>query len=198
MKKIAAILTLCIALGTTMCGCGTDSESSSDKDQTQETAQVTESKTETEENPISIGQTVTTDDYELTLESVEWTEEIREQISSNTSWCTKAADNGGEVFLAIKGTFKNLSANEYFIDGIEVTGTVNDKYNLKGSVKSNKFTISPLSTESIYVVIPTSNEMRDAFQNGTVSLNVRETELQDTGGYIKRDTIAKYVLAVSA
>ncbi len=198
MKKIAAILTLCIALGTTMCGCGTDSESSSDKDQTQETAQVTESKTETEETPISIGQTVTTDDYELTLESVEWTEEIREQISSNTSWCTKAADNGGEVFLAIKGTFKNLSANEYFIDGIEVTGTVNDKYNLKGSVKSNKFTISPLSTESIYVVIPTSNEMRDAFQNGTVSLNVRETELQDTGGYIKRDTIAKYVLAVSA
>lgn len=198
MKKIAAILTLCIALGTTMCGCGTDSESSSDKDQTQETAQVTESKTETEETPISIGQTVTTDDYELTLESVEWTEEIREQISSNTSWCTKAADNGGEVFLAIKGTFKNLSANEYFIDGIEVTGTVNNKYNLKGSVKSNKFTISPLSTESIYVVIPTSNEMRDAFQNGTVSLNVRETEPQDTGGYVKRDTIAKYVLAVSA
>lgn len=197
MKRTIIAIALCAALGTMLCGCSSD-PASNNNSQAQESAQVTENKKDVEETPISLGQTVTTDDYELTLESVEWTEEIREQISSNTSWTASAANNGGEVFLAIKGTFKNLGSDAYAFSAIGVTGTVNDKYKLEGSIKSNKSTVGPLSTESIYVVLPTSNEMKETFQIGMITLDVRATEPYGTSGYTHGDTIAKYTLAASA
>lgn len=97
-----------------------------------------------------------------------------------------------------KGDLQNLGSDAYAFSAIGVTGTVNDKYKLEGSIKSNKSTVGPLSTESIYVVLPTSNEMKETFQIGMITLDVRATEPYGTSGYTHGDTIAKYTLAASA
>lgn len=155
------------------------------------------SSTAKQAETIELNKTITTDDYELTLTGVEWTNEVKEQISENMSWSINAESMGGETMLLVRGTFKNLGGSNYSTSAMNVGFKVNDKYDLQGSAMTHNSSISPLSTENVFFYTATSNEMKDTFKNGTMTLKLKSCTTEGDSIQIGTDVIGEYVLKIA-
>ena len=147
---------------------------------------------------IELNQTVTTDDYELTLTGVEWTDSIKVQTSEYFSWALEADSQGGETMLVVRGNFKNLGASDYSLMAIDTSFKVNDKYELSGRTSAPDSSISPLSSEEVYFYAPTSNEMKDTFKDGTMTIKLKSCKKEGDSIKFGNDYIGEYTLKIAA
>lgn len=178
MKRIIALIVICSMACIGLAACGSTAQNASKSPKT-----------------IELNQTITTDDYELTLTGVEWTNEVKVQVSDYYSWSFDAETLGGETMLVVKGSFKNLGTSKYSTMAMAAGFKVNDKYDLDGRASAHNSSISPLSTEDVFFYAVTSNEMRDAFKEGTMTLKLRSCTAE--GDKTKfGDVIGEYVLKI--
>jgi len=75
---------------------------------------------------------------------------------------------------------------------------VNDKYDLKGRATARDSSISRLSTEDAYFYAPTSNETKDAFKEGTMTIKLKPCTSKGDIIKIGNDYIAEYTLNITA
>jgi len=156
------------------------------------------SSTANKSTEIELNQTVATDDYELTLTGVEWTDSIQVQTSEYSSWTCDASNLDGEIMLVVTGTLKNLGANEYSTMAIDTNVKVNDKYNLEGTVTGPDHSISPLSSKELFFCAPMSNEMKEAFKDGVMTIELKPCEKDGNAIRIGTDPMGVYSLKIAA
>ena len=178
MKKlIITVLSMIICLGLTACG------GESTNDNTQNKVENEEEKVQEKSNEsikeIELGEKVIVKDIaEFTFEKIKWQEEV---IPSNTEGVfTYFEKRNGETFLTVSGKLKNLSNAEYnpqFITNVILQ--INGKYDFNGDfncevTEGTGFHGSPkpLQTLNVKMIIPVSNEVKDEFKNGKITLKM--------------------------
>lgn len=186
-KKIIALAMLCalVCMGLAACGSGGGAASSS-------AASASASAAAAE--PIEFNKAVVTDDYELTLTGFEWTDELVIQEDESGSIQMSAKDNGAETMLVVKGTFKNLSDSDYAPGVAKVSTTVNGDTELQGSGTSPKLVLASGETQDVFYYALTTNDVKDSFENGTMTISFFNQTIDGTTVSSSGDPIASYIL----
>ena len=141
------------------------------------------------DDQFSLGQTVTVNDIaEFTLAGTEWQTQLN---PSNTSGVySYYPESPGETYLVFRGALKNLAAESIDPDDvIDAELLVNGKYKFPVHIAceepdgtSFRGYPKPLQTLNMAAFAPISNEVKDQFSHGVLTVNV----LTDTSklGYI--------------
>ena len=134
--------------------------------------------------PLSIGETVTTDDYELTVNSIDFSYEVSPSDTSGV-YTSYPADSG-KVYIDIKANFKNLMPRDILIKELPTaTVTYNDQYKYTGFAivdRGNSFdwarnyvVATPLSTEIIHILVECPKEVATSDGSVVVSIMMGQT-----------------------
>lgn len=119
---------------------------------------------------VKIGDTITLDFMEMTLEEVTFTEDILPPDTSGAYSYLEGAEN--EVFLCLTGTFKNLSGESYDIENIFVSAEFNDTYTYSGFLDASNWNntlydsyVKPLGTVKYYIYCSVPSELLDIWES---------------------------------
>lgn len=191
MKRIIATIlagSICLSL----CACGgnrtVDTEGTVYQ---QETAAKTENsgavkkedeaKKEKELTPISIGDKITLDFAEITVDESGIKENIQQSITTgNITYTTGAQAVSGSKYVYMRGTLKNTSQSE--ISSVNIGGTVvldGYTYNIESisiieANGSSTWRIAPLTTYTYTVYAKVPNEIADNHQSCVLNLCFEE------------------------
>lgn len=129
-------------------------------------------KPEKEAKKLELNETVTIGDVmELTLESSEWTDEIKPSNTSGTY--SYKADSEGEKYFVIKGKVKNIAGDNLDIEyGNQSKIIINDTYKANVTIESEEAdgtsfygSIKPLQTLNIIAYASLSDEAYNICEN---------------------------------
>lgn len=178
MKKlIITVLSMIACLGLTACGGESANDNPKNKVETEEGK--IQGKSNEGIKEIELGEKVIVKDVaEFTFEKIKWQEEVK---PSNTEGVfTYFEKKNGETFLTISGKLKNLSNSEYnpqFMTNVILQ--INGKYDFNGDfncevAEGNSFhgRPKPLQTLDAKIIIPVSNEAKNEFEKGKMTLKV--------------------------
>ena len=202
---VIAAVALCIGLA----GCGADSKSaassssaaeaessaSSDSSKSSENvAKITDNTTKKTESSsgsssssgaktFALGDTIATENYEITLSTAEWVDEIYPPDTSG--YYRYYEDEEGKTYLVVKGSYKNLWTDYTEPHwATEATFVFNDKYNLKAQIEdiengamSTSYAIDPMETCEIYIWTSVSDEMKDSMTKAELVWNIPDDNL---------------------
>lgn len=137
MKKFLSLL-LCLAMALSLAACGgggqpaNDSVPPSEPAQNESTPPVEEPTAPTAEfTPVSAGEAITTDDYEFTLNAVEFSYEVLP--ADTTGYYSYYSPESGNVYIHVDATVKNLMKRDIQIGEIMTAEAVyGDGYSYKG------------------------------------------------------------------
>lgn len=220
-KNSITIGTLVVAITIGMTGCNSPAPSDDTGNASESTASISESITnntdnadieEDDQTELSLGQTSSNDYLELTLNSVEWTEELETGAESDygSSYSVKESYSAreGNTLLVIYGTYKNLGTEPYSpFSAAKAEIKINDKYTVGTRVVSafpdstcfSNGTIDPLASANIYIYADVSNEMMEALETGTMTIDFKSyTKTGDDSYSIGQDSIGKFKLDFKA
>lgn len=126
----------------------------------------------------ALGEPVTNENYEFSLTSAEWVDEIYPPDTSG--YYRYYQDEEDKTYLLIKGTYKNLWSD--FTEPNWATSAsikVNDKYNVDAQIEvvqngsmSVSYAIDPLEESEIYLWASVSDEMKEAAESVKVVWNI--------------------------
>ena len=181
MKKIILMMlvgSLCLSL----CACGDNQSVNTEETVSQqETLNKKESdettKKEKELTQIALGDKITLDFAEITVDESGIKEDIRQSIKTGNSTRTSGPSAvAGSKFVYMRGTLKNTSQSE--ISNVNVGGTVvldGYSYNIESiniieANGSSTYNISPLTTYTYTVYAKVPNELADSHQSCVLNL----------------------------
>lgn len=187
--KASALVTgaLVLALSTTFVGCSSASQTNeSDNANHAESSSTNvsdQSRSQADDSTeLTLGQTATNDNLELTINTIEWTDQLRSPTESNYGIYEHIDPKEGSSLLLISGTYKNLGAEGYAPDSAaNAEIKINDKYSLETDVEwalpdDNLFSrgrIDPLVTANIYIYASVTDEMKSQMQSGVMTVTFR-------------------------
>jgi len=127
---------------------------------------------------VAVGETFSTDNYEITLTSVEWVDEIYPPDTSGYYRYYQNEENN--TYLLVKGYYKNLWTD--FTEphwATEAKFVFNDKYNIEAQIEdiqdgkmSSSYAINPMETSEIYIWASVSDEMKDSTTTAKLIWNI--------------------------
>lgn len=157
---------------------------------------------------LTLGQTAKNDNLELTLDTVEWADELVTPAQSDFGTYQYIEPKEGNSLLVISGTYKNLGAGAYAPhSAAEAEIKINDKYTVDAKVTwalpdDHLFSngrVEPLATANIYIYANVTAEMKSALQTATLAINFKGYEKTGDSSYtIKQDSIGKFKLDFKA
>lgn len=184
MKKIVLMVLIC-SFCLLLCACSANQPTNTDNTTEQQEVESTEETTKSnkkEIEKISIGETITTDSFEFTLNKVELTYDAKPD-NPPTYYSHYPADNG-QVYIYVNASVKNLKKQGILCDEIySVTANYNDGYEYNGfnivTDTSGNFTyanitsLDPLQTLGVHYLIdcPEEVETSDNSLVLTIELN---------------------------
>lgn len=123
-----------------------------------------------EAKTITIGETITFDWAEFTLDSIEWVNDVLPSNTVKSYTYYKGID--GEIHLVIRGTWKNTSGESYDIGDIESQFIINDKYKYIGSATRedddgggfSPFSLDPLKKVNFIIYTSVPDEAKKKFE----------------------------------
>ncbi|WP_294421037.1 hypothetical protein [uncultured Senegalimassilia sp.] len=214
--KASALVTgaLVLALSTTLVGCSSASQTSESdnanhaESSSTNAAEQSHSAQTDDSTELTLGQTATNDNLELTINTIEWTDQLRSPAESNYGIYEHIDPKEGSSLLLISGTYKNLGAEGYAPDSAaNAEIKINDKYSVETDVEwalpdDNLFSrgrIDPLVTANIYIYASVTDEMKSQMETGTMTINFRSYKKTGDNTYsIGSDSIGKFKLDFKA
>lgn len=178
MKKlIITVLSMVVCLGLTACGEKSSNDNPKNKVETEE--EKVQEKSNESIKEIELGEKVIVKDVaEFTFKKIKWQEEVKP--SNTEGGFTYFEKRNGETFLTVSGELKNLSSSEYdpqYITNVNLQ--INGKYDFHGDFNCEETEGTgfygrpkPLQTLKIMMIIPVSNEVKDEFKNGKITLKM--------------------------
>lgn len=120
---------------------------------------------------VSIGETITLDWAEITLETVEWLSDINPSDTSSVYSYRKGKD--GEIYFVIWGTWKNTSGDSYSIENVVSQFIFNAKYKYSGYTMGEDDdgkgfygdNVKPLKSRRMAIYVSVPLEVKEQFQN---------------------------------
>ena len=166
---------------------------------------------EPEAETITIGETKVTDDYELTILSAEWADEVYPDTSQTAGSYMYFADEEGKSYFLVKFSFRNLMSHFYDFQDHPVTTeqqfVFNDSYQFAAAVYDPEqaglftsgicYSVEPLDTRTYYIVASISDDIRNNMQSGQLSFNLKRITATDAEHYtVDDDYMGKYLVDV--
>lgn len=189
-KLIALVVCAVFCMGLAACGSGGSSASGTSSASSAASAAAT---------PIELNKTVSTDDFELTLTGVEWTEELAIEETEEGGQLLSAEANGAETMVVVKGTFKNKGNSDYAPGVAKVDVTLNGDTELSGYGTTAKMVSSPGETQDVFYLAYTTNDVKDSFKSGKMTISFFNQTIKDEKSVsYSGSPIASYVLEYSA
>ena len=179
-----------------------------------------ESSEDTEQAPekpafetLEVGETKSTDDFELTIESAEWTDEVYPDTSQAAGSYMYFADEEGSSYYLVKFSFHNLMGSFYEFQDTPATYQVvyifNDKYQFPTKIYDPEVTglftsaicysCEPLATNTYYVIASISDEIRNSMDSGKLAIQLKKIQLTDAEHYqVTNDYLLQCIVPLPA
>lgn len=129
-----------------------------------------------EAKSIHIGDKVTLDFVEFSLDSIEWTERINPSDTSGYYSYYSAQDD--EKYLVLWGTMKNLSGDSIRFDQMKIQFEFNEKYKFSGQIEmedddkggfNSIYSIKPLKQSRFIIFASIPNEIISLYDHGILT-----------------------------
>ena len=154
---------------------------------------------------LRLGETKATDDYELTITSAGWQDEVYPNTDSGQTYMY-FADEDGKSYYVVEFTYKNLGDSFYQMKSIaggtttEQSIKFNDKYAYGVDVYdpdvSSLFTsaitysIEPFDTKRFYLIASVADEIRESFKCADLTWQFNKIETSDGENYTVLSDVA--------
>ena len=134
---------------------------------------------EVEATPITLGETITLEFVEFTIERAEWTERIEPPNAGRAS----IRGNEGYIFLALHGRAANTSTDLFDLSEMNIDLVINDQLSYRGSFRlvtpgGDGFTsrggTPPLSERGFVLYFRVPNNARELFEEGRVTFGFQD------------------------
>lgn len=172
---------------------GNDKEKSPHDEDSQKENESEKASSSEKATTLSVGETKATEDYELTILSAEWADEVYPDTSQTSGSYMYFADEEGKSYYVVKLSFHNLMSGFYaFEDHPQTTEqqfTFNDKYQFAAAVYDPEVTglftsgicygVEPLDTRTYYIVASVSDDIRNDMTSGQLSFKLRQITVTD-------------------
>lgn len=174
MKKILALV-LTLVLVFTFCSCNNNSSTSTVTDTPQE-----DGSEKAASEPISIGNKITVDFAEITVDEACVANDIKQSIKTGHITYTSGPDSSdSKEFVYIRGTIKNTSKSEITSPALMGCVTVDGySYDLDSSIieenGSSTYTLAPLMTYTYTLYAEVPNELIENHSEYTMDFGFEE------------------------
>ena len=175
--SVIVVITMCLSL----CACNdTSNTGSNDANSNEETSPAVEKQTTPS---ISIGETVTTDDFEFTLNKVKLSYNV--EPDNPPSYYSYYAAEDGQVYIYINASVKNLSKHDIQCDDIySVTADYDNGYTYQGFniitdtdgdfTYANINVINPLQTLGVHCLVDCPEEIETSEKPLFITVKFRD------------------------
>lgn len=133
------------------------------------------------ENQLGIGDTISEEFLEMTIDGAVVEQEIKPSNTSD-SWYSYYSDQEDETYVVVYGTMKNLSGNDFeLIGGTSIEFCFDDKYTYYGSIEVEENDgsgfdswLKPLASRNYIIYASVPNELIDMYSSCTVNFQCSE------------------------
>lgn len=138
-----------------------------------------ENKNEATFSQVNLGDSITTDFVEMTVEKAETAQELHPTDTSSVY--SYMPDENGETYFYLFGAIKNISGDSYDVEDMNIVMTFDGKYNYTGYIAAddggNDFYgnyVKPLVSVKYYMYASVPDELISSYSTCTVKFGFHE------------------------
>ncbi|MEE3481232.1 MAG: DUF4352 domain-containing protein [Lachnospiraceae bacterium] len=151
----------------------TSNDSSNKVTDSNQTTDNQSTESELDYQTVNLGDTITTDFVEITVDSASTSKDILPTDTSSVYSHYPAED--GSTYFFLKGTIKNTGTDKYDAEDMRITLTFDDKYNYDGQALIDDggsdfygSTLDPFKSATYYLTAAIPDELINSYQTCTI------------------------------
>mgnify|MGYP002579753408 CR=1 FL=1 len=129
---------------------------------------------------LNIGDTITLDFVEFTVDSTSWSDDIKPTDTSSVY--SYMSDKEDESYFWICGTMKNISGNAYSVENMVSEIVFDDKYTYTAHLAADDGGhnlygdyVKPLSSVKYYIYVSAPDEIKETYSTVTVKFGFKDS-----------------------